>query len=116
MHGIGYGQVLELYNDGKIASWTRIALERITPQYNYNQTEVIGYLVDGNPVPNAGVGSIISFYGLDEGLLNRAGRTIRAAIALENAAENFAKNPVPQMALKSTGTNLTKERVTALLT
>jgi len=52
---------------------------------------------------------------MDEGLLSRAGRTIRAAIALERAAENFAQSPVPTMALKSNGTNLTAERITKLL-
>ncbi len=35
-----------------------------------------------------GVGSVIAFYNLaDVGILNRAGRTIRAAIELENYEE-----------------------------
>ena len=52
---------------------------------------------------------------MDEGLLNRAGRTIRMALNLEKAAENYAKEPLPLMVLKSSGNNLPKERVTALL-
>jgi HK97 family phage portal protein len=55
------------------------------------------------------------FYGLDEGVLNRAGRTIRAAHALEQAAETFAKEPVPLQVLKSNGTNLPAERISKLL-
>ena len=62
-----------------------------------------------------GVGSLVVFNGLDEGFLSRAGRTIRAAVALENASEAFAKEPVPMMVLKSNGTNLTSERIGKLL-
>jgi HK97 family phage portal protein len=82
---------------------------------NNLQTEIVGYQVDGSVVPTAGVGSLVVFYGLDEGLLNRAGRTIRAAHALEQAAETFAKEPVPLQVLKSNGTNLPAERIAKLL-
>jgi HK97 family phage portal protein len=67
-------------------------------------------------VPNSGVGSLIRFDGPDEGLLHRAGKTIAAAVYLENAAVNYAKEPAPSMVLKSNGTNLTAERVSSLLT
>jgi HK97 family phage portal protein len=66
-------------------------------------------------VPPFGLGSLIVFNGLDEGILNRAGRTIKAAASLEQAAEMYAKEPMPQMVLKSNGTNLTPERITKLL-
>ena len=114
-HGVAYGQILGLYNDGRIAAWTRVAPERITPKYNDRQTEIVGYYVDGAITPSSGVNSVIVFYGSDEGVLARAGRTIRAALALERAAENFANEPVPPMALKSNGTNLTAERISRLL-
>lgn len=114
--GIGYGIVLEQYGEtGRVRSWTRISPDRVTQKLNANSTEVIGYQVDGAIVPNQGVGSLIVFYGLDEGLLNRAGRTIRAAHALEQAAETFAKEPVPLQVLKSNGTNLPAERIAKLL-
>ena len=116
LHGNAYGQVMEYYADGRISSWTRIAFNRVTPQYNSEMTEVVSYLVDGKHVPIQGVGSLIVFYGLDEGFLNRSGKTVRAAIALEAAAEMYAKEPVPTMVLKSTGTNLSAERIKALLT
>jgi len=116
MHGIGYGQVMEQYGDtGRVRAWTRVAPDRVTPKLNHLQTEIIGYQVDGSIVPNQGVGSLVVFYGLDEGLLNRAGRTIRAAHALEQAAETFAKEPVPLQVLKSNGTNLPAERISKLL-
>lgn len=116
LHGIGYGQVLEQYGDtGRVRAWTRVAPDRVTPKLNNLQTEIVGYQVDGSVVPTQGVGSLVVFYGLDEGLLNRAGRTIRAAHALEQAAESFAKEPVPLQVLKSNGTNLPAERISKLL-
>jgi HK97 family phage portal protein len=115
-HGVGYGQVLEQYGEtGRVRSWTRIDPSRVFRQLNSNSTEIIGYQVDGANVPNQGIGSLVVFYGMDEGILNRAGRTIRAAHALEQAAETFAKEPVPLQVLKSVGTNLPAERITKLL-
>ena len=114
-HGVAYGQVMSMYADGRIQEWTRIATERVSYKTNSAQTEIVGYTVDGKDVPNMGIGSLVVFNGLDEGFLNRAGRTIRAAIALENASEAFAKEPVPMMVLKSNGTNLTSERIGKLL-
>jgi HK97 family phage portal protein len=115
-HGVAYGQVMEQYGDtGRVRAWTRIAPDRVTQKLNNMQTEIVGYQVDGSVVPTQGIGSLIVFYGLDEGLLNRAGRTIRAAHALEQAAETFAKEPVPLQVLKSNGTNLPAERIAKLL-
>ena len=115
-HGVAYGQVLEQYGDtGRVRAWTRIAPNRVTQKLNELQTEIVGYQVDGSVVPTQGIGSLVVFYGLDEGILNRAGRTIRAAHALEQAAETFAKEPVPLQVLKSNGTNLPAERIAKLL-
>jgi HK97 family phage portal protein len=77
-----------------------------------NGTQIEGYYLDGTPIPSE---DLVVFGGLDEGLLNRAGRTVRAAHALEKAAYNFAINPIPQTVLKSNGVNLPKDRVSALL-
>jgi HK97 family phage portal protein len=104
-----------MYADGRIQEWTRVAVDRVSYKTNSLQTEIVGYTIDGKDVPPMGVGSMVVFNGLDEGFLNRAGRTIRAAIALENASEAFAKEPVPMMVLKSNGTNLTSERIGKLL-
>jgi HK97 family phage portal protein len=119
MYGIAYGQVMDSYSisDGsRVRAWTRIDPTTVSPELNNDQTEIIGYRVRGLQVPNSGIGSLIVFNSLaDEGLLNRAGRTIRAALELEKAAEMYAKEPVPTMVLKSNGTNLTPERITKLL-
>lgn len=116
--GVAYGVVLDSYSstDGsRIRAWTRVSPDRVTYNTNALQTEITAYLIDGLFIPSSGVGSIIVFSGLDEGVLNRAGRTIRAAQELEKAAELYAKEPVPTMVLKSNGTNLAPERITKLL-
>lgn len=113
--GTSFGQIMELYSDGRVSAWTRLDPARVTTLYNNDQTQIIGYQVNGKTAPLSGVGSVFQFFGMDEGLLARAGATIRAAAALERAAENFAAEPVPTMVLKSNGTNLTSERINKLL-
>ena len=118
MYGAGYGQVLEMYSStdgGRVRAWTRIRPSRVSVDTEIQTDTITGYKVDGKPVPISGVGSIIRFDGPDEGLLHRAGKTIQAAVYLENAAVNYAKEPAPSMVLKSNGTNLTAERISSLL-
>ena len=118
MYGAGYGQVLEMYSStdgGRVRAWTRIRPSRVSVDTEIQTDTITGYKVDGKPVPISGVGSIIRFDGPDEGLLHRAGKTIQAAVYLENAAVNYAKEPAPTMVLKSNGTNLTAERISSLL-
>jgi HK97 family phage portal protein len=119
LYGAGYGQVLEMYSatdGGRVRAWTRVSPDRVTVDTDFLNTTINGYKVDGKSVPMQGVGSIIRFDGPDEGLLHRAGKTIAAAVYLENAAVNYAKEPAPTMVLKSNGTNLTAERISSLLT
>ncbi len=66
----------------RIRAWTRIAPGRVFASLNGNSTEIEYYTVDGKRVPPFGLGSLIVFNGLDEGILNRAGRTIKAAASL----------------------------------
>jgi hypothetical protein len=118
LYGVGYGQVLEMYSTtdgGRVRAWTRVSPDRVTVDTNFKNTVIESYKVDGMAVPLSGVGSLIRFDGPDEGLLHRAGKTISAAVYLENAAVNYAKEPNPSMVLKSNGTNLTAERVSSLL-
>ena len=103
LYGVAYGMVMDSYaasDASRIRAWTRIAPNRVFASLNANSTEIEYYEVDGRKVPPFGIGSLIVFNGLDEGVLNRAGRTIKAAAALEQAAEMYAKEPMPQMVLK----------------
>lgn len=116
LYGVGFGLVLDAYaEDGRVRAWTRIDPRRVIPKYNSTMTEITAYEVDGVLAPLAGIGSIIRFDGADEGFINRAGRTVVAAVELEKAALSYAKEPVPSMVLKSNGTNLTSERIAKLL-
>jgi HK97 family phage portal protein len=118
LYGAGYGQVLDMYaatDGGRVRAWTRISPDRVTVDTDFRNTEITGYKVDGQAVPISGVGSLIRFDGADEGFLHRAGKTVAAAVYLENAAVNYAKEPAPSMVIKSSGTNLTAERISSLL-
>ncbi len=69
---------MSMYADGRIQEWTRVSPDRVTYTTNANNTEIIGYSVDGTAVPSMGIRSLVVFNGLDEGFLSRAGRTIRS--------------------------------------
>ena len=115
-YGYAYWQITELFSDTyRVRSVQRISPARVTIQTNSMATEIEYYMVDGSPVPNSGIGSLVVFNGNDEGLLNRAGKTIRTGAELERAAAMYAREPVPSMVLKSNGTALPADRITKLL-
>jgi hypothetical protein len=102
--GFAFWRILELYADTfRVRRVERIAPTRIGTFLNDNGTEVLYYTIDGNRIPETGLGSVVVFYGNDEGLLNRAGTTIRAGAELERAATMYAREPMPTMILKSNG-------------
>jgi HK97 family phage portal protein len=108
-----YAYVMDRYADtGRIRAMERVAPERVTIQTNLLGTEIVSYQIDGSYIDAS---NLVVFAGTQEGLLSRAGRTIRAAAALEKAAMNFAVEPIPQMVLKSNGTSLPADRVAKLL-
>ena len=107
-----YCMVMSRYADtGRIQSMERVAPERVGVFTNANGTQIESYTVDGVPIAPD---DLVVFGNMQEGLLNRAGRTVRAAHALERAGLDFAQNPAPQMIVKTNGTNLPKERLQAL--
>jgi HK97 family phage portal protein len=116
LYGYGYWQITELFADTfRVRSVQRVSPTRVTIQTNSLATEIEYYMVDGSPVPNFGIGSLVVFNGNDEGVLNRAGRTIRTGAELERAAAMYAREPIPSMVLKSNGTALPADRIAKLL-
>jgi HK97 family phage portal protein len=114
--GFSYFQVQSLFADTfRVREMWRVSPNRVGTFLNDTGTEILYYTVDGKQVPERGVGSLVVFYGNDEGLLNRAGRTIRAGAELERAAAMYAREPVPSMVLKSNGTALPADRIAKLL-
>ena len=115
-YGYAYWQITELFSDTyRVRSVQRVSPARVTIRTNAIASEIEFYMVDGTPVPNSGVGSLVVFNGVDEGLLNRAGRTIRTGAELERAAAMYAREPIPSMVLKSNGTALPADRIAKLL-
>lgn len=116
LYGYAYWQITELFADTyRVRSVQRVSPARVTIQTNSLATEIEYYMVDGSPVPNSGIGSLVVFNGNDEGVLNRAGRTIRTGAELERAAAMYAREPIPSMVLKSNGTALPADRIAKLL-
>jgi HK97 family phage portal protein len=112
-HPTAYAYAISRYQDtGRIREMERIAPERVTIQTNAQSTEITAYMIDGKYIDAA---NLVVFAGCSEGLLSRAGRTIKAAAALESAALDFALNPNPQMVVKSNGTSLPPDRVSKLM-
>jgi HK97 family phage portal protein len=115
-YGKSYWRVKSLYAEtNRIKEAERIQPERVDVKLNALGTEIIEYRVDGKAVPTQGVGSLVTFWSYNEGLLSVAGRTILSAIELEKTALNYAREPMPQVTLKSNGSILPKERIQALL-
>lgn len=116
LYGYAYLRILEIYADTyRVRSAERINPNRIGIKTNPRGTEIEYYTIDGEEVPLEGVGALVVFYGNDEGILNRAGRTIKAGAELERAATMYAREPVPTMVLKSNGTALPADRIAKLL-
>tara|TARA_R110000822_G_scaffold41750_8_gene113637 strand:- start:1731 stop:2636 length:906 start_codon:yes stop_codon:yes gene_type:complete len=114
--GYAYWRILELYSDTyRVRRVERIAPTRVGTFLNDTGTEIQYYTIDGRRIPESGVGSLVVFYGNDEGLLNRAGTTIRAGAELERAATMYAREPMPTMVLKSNGASLPPDRISKLL-
>ena len=112
-YGYSYFRVLDRYaEDGRVRAMERIAPPRVAIQTNANSTEITGYYIDAMWIPFS---DLIVISGMDEGLLNRAGQTLKAGYWLERASLTFAKEPAPQMIMKSNGTTLPADRIRTLM-
>jgi len=115
-YGVAYWEVTELYaDDGRPSRFAWVANTRVTVTLNNTNTLVKSYAVDGSERPNSGIGSLITFQAMDEGILNRGGRTLRAALDLEKAAAVAAGTPIPSGYIQNSGADLPEEQITGLL-
>jgi HK97 family phage portal protein len=102
--------------DGRPTQARRVDPMRVTFTTDTQTDEIInGFYLDGYLTPVTGVGSLIMFSGIDEGILNRGGRTITTALELEKAVSRMAAEPNPTMVIKNTGVDLPAEQVSSLL-
>jgi HK97 family phage portal protein len=115
-YGRAYWLVTDVYaEDGRPRRFRWVDPLDITFDVDLNTGLVTRYYYRLNPVPVSGIGSLVVFTSVDEGLLVRAGQTIQTCIELERAALDFARNPAPSVTLKNTGVDLPAEQVQNLL-
>ena len=115
-YGIAYWRVTELYaDDFRPSRFEWIANNRVTFTTNKFGTEVDQYFIDGQNAPMSGVGSLITFQGLTQGVLQTAARTIQSALDIEKAAAVSAQTPMPSGYIKNTGADLPEQQVSGLL-
>jgi len=116
-YGVAYWQILAVSpEDGRVTQARRIDPLRIATRTDSTGQLILSYTLDSQELPMKGIGSLITFWGPDEGILNRANRTINAAIELEAAALRMAQEPIPAMVLRNEGMNLPADQKEALLT
>jgi HK97 family phage portal protein len=115
-YGRAYWMVTEVYQeDGRPRRFRWINPLDVTFDTDLYTGLITRYYYKLSPTPTSGVGSLVVFTSIDEGLLIRAGQTIRTCIELEKSALDFARNPAPSITLKNTGMDLPSEQVQTLL-
>lgn len=115
-YGVAYWRVEEVYKDDNRParfSWTQN--DRVTVKYNAMNTAVDYYMINNIRVPDDGVGSLITFQALDQGLLVRNPVTIRAAIDIEKAAAISAQTPMATTVIRNSGADLPDQQVQGIL-
>ena len=112
-YGVSYLLVTERYaEDGRPSAFEWIANTRVTFTTDIYGLYVTQYYVDANPVD---MNDIVTIQGFDEGVLDRGGRTIQAAIDVERAAATNSANPQPTGFLKNSGADLPPAEVQGLI-
>ena len=114
--GVAYWEITEVYADnGYPARFNWVANSRVIPKYNKTNTFIEGYQVDGTVRPMSGVGSLVTFQSMTDGILNVGARTLLAALDLDKASAVAAATPMPSGVLKNTGADLGESEVQGLL-
>jgi HK97 family phage portal protein len=116
-HGVAYWQIKEIDpSTGRPSQIRWIDAPRVSQVLDSTGEIVIGYQLEAQRLPDNGIGSLIQFTGIDpDGVLNRGGRTLRTAAALERAVFNYAETPTPSVVLKA-NVPMDSNKATAILT
>ena len=116
-HGVAYWQIKEIDPaTGRPSQIRWIDAPRVSQVLDSTGEIVIGYQLEAQRLPDNGIGSLIQFTGIDpDGVLNRGGRTLRTAAALERAVFNYADSPTPSVVLKA-NVPMDSNKATAILT
>jgi HK97 family phage portal protein len=112
-YGVSYLLVTERYSeDGRPANFEWVANSRVTFTTDLEGIMVTQYYIDMTPVA---MNDIVTIQGFDEGVLDRSGRTIQAAIDVDRAAALNSANPQPAGFLKNSGADLPPSEVQGLI-
>ena len=112
-YGVAYLRVTERYaEDGRPSAFEWIANSRVTYTTDLEGIMITQYYVDIQPIS---MNDIVTIQGLDEGVLERAGKTIQSAIDINRAASISAATPMSSGILKNTGADLPPAEVSGLL-
>jgi HK97 family phage portal protein len=112
-YGVSYLRITERYaEDGRPSAFEWIANTRVTFTTDLEGIMVTQYYVDAAPIA---MNDIVTIQGFDEGVLERAGRTIQSAIDINKAAAIASATPMSSGILKNTGADLPPAEVSGLL-
>ena len=112
-YGNAYLRITERYaEDGRPSAFEWIANSRVTFTTDLEGIMITQYYVDANPIS---MNDIVTIQGLDEGVLERAGKTIQSAIDINRAASISAATPMSSGILRNTGADLPPTEVSGLL-
>ena len=115
-YGVAYWRVTEVYADDlRPSRFEWVANTRVNAQLNAKGTQVLYYTLDGEKVPMDGPGSLITFQGLTQGVLQTGARTIQSALDIEKAAAVASQTPMATGFLKNTGADMPESQVQGLL-
>jgi HK97 family phage portal protein len=113
MYGVSYLRVVERYQeDLRPSAFEWIANTRVTFTTDLYGIHVTQYYIDASPID---MNDIVTIQGFDEGILDRGGRTIQAAIDVDRAAAVNSANPQPAGFLKNSGADLPASEVQGLI-
>jgi len=116
LYGQAFWKVVEVYlEDGRPSRFEWIANNRVTITLDSTNTFVKSYAVDGMTLPMDGLGSLVTFQSLSDGILTTGVSTIRAAIDVQKAATIAAATPMATGYIKNTGADLDPKEVSGLL-
>ena len=112
-YGVSYLKVVERYSeDQRPSAFEWIANSRVTFTTDLEGIMITQYYVDAAPID---MNDIVTIQGLDEGVLERAGKTIQSAIDINKAASISAATPMSSGILRNTGADLPPAEVSGLL-
>lgn len=115
-YGVAYWRVTSLYaDDGRPSGFEWVANTRVTTVTDPKGYEVEYYAIDGQKVPMAGIGSLVTFQSLLPGVLDTGSRTIQAALDVQKAAAVAAATPMATGFIKNNGADLPEAQVQGIL-